>query len=137
MSFSDTIFLFFLALILFGPKKLPEMARYAGRLLAELRRASNEFRSQIDAEISNLDVEKARTAERAKATPPVGTVASMSLNPASSVLAPHNESGSLAGPVAEAAPLAPALVAENPPVPAAAAETVAEPIAPSSQESHV
>jgi sec-independent protein translocase protein TatB len=137
MSFSDTVFIFVLALVIFGPKKLPEMARYAGRLLAELRRASNEFRSQIDAEISNLDVEKARTAERAKATPPVGTVASMSLNPASSVLAPHNESGSLAGPVAEAAPLAPALVAENPPVPAAAAETVAEPIAPSSQESHV
>jgi len=137
MSFSDTVFIFVLALVIFGPKKLPEMARYAGRLLAELRRASNEFRSQIDAEISNLEVEKARTAERAKATPPVGTVASMSLNPASSVLAPHNESGSLAGPVAEAAPLAPALVAENPPVPAAAAETVAEPIAPSSQESHV
>jgi sec-independent protein translocase protein TatB len=137
MSFSDTVFIFVLALVIFGPKKLPEMARYAGRLLAELRRASNEFRSQIDAEISSLEVEKARTAERAKATPPVGTVASMSLNPASSVLAPHNESGSLAGPVAEAAPLAPALVAENPPVPAAAAETVAEPIAPSSQESHV
>ncbi|MFZ0587590.1 MAG: twin-arginine translocase TatA/TatE family subunit, partial [Candidatus Sulfotelmatobacter sp.] len=34
MSFSDTIFLFFLALILFGPKKLPGMARQAGRLLA-------------------------------------------------------------------------------------------------------
>ena len=48
MSFSDTVFLFFMALILFGPKKLPEMARKAGKLMAELRRASNEFRSQIE-----------------------------------------------------------------------------------------
>ena len=58
MSFSDTIFLFFLALILFGPKKLPGMARQAGRLLAELRRASNEFKSQIETEIAHLEVEK-------------------------------------------------------------------------------
>lgn len=58
MSFSETIFLFVLALIVFGPKKLPEIARQAGKLLAELRRASNEFRSQIDAEIAHLDVQK-------------------------------------------------------------------------------
>src|SRR5208283_1173757 len=58
MSFSETIFLFFLALIIFGPKKLPEIAKQAGRLLAELRRASNEFRSQIETEIAHLEVEK-------------------------------------------------------------------------------
>ncbi len=68
MSFSDTVFLFFLALILFGPKKLPEMARQAGRLLAELRRASNEFRSQIETEIAHLEVAKSQTA-----TPPAPT----------------------------------------------------------------
>jgi sec-independent protein translocase protein TatB len=58
MSFSDTAFLFFLVLILFGPKKLPEIARQAGRLLAELRRASNEFRSQVETEIAHLEVQK-------------------------------------------------------------------------------
>src|SRR5580704_16468938 len=58
MSFSDTIFLFFLALILFGPKKLPGIARQAGRLLADLRRASNEFKSQIETEIAHLEVQK-------------------------------------------------------------------------------
>src|SRR5712691_3316825 len=68
MSFSDTVFLCFLALILFGPKKLPEMARQAGRLLAELRRASNEFRSQIETEIAHLEVEKSQA--RAPPTPP-------------------------------------------------------------------
>ena len=44
----EMIFLFFLALILFGPKKLPEIGRQIGRIMNEFRRASNEFRSQID-----------------------------------------------------------------------------------------
>jgi sec-independent protein translocase protein TatB len=88
MSFSDTVFLFFLALILFGPKKLPEMARQAGKLLAELRRASNEFRSQIETEISHLEVEKTQTV-LPPSPPPQGTVASLSSNPAASELLPR------------------------------------------------
>ena len=58
MGFSETIFLFFLALLIFGPKKLPEIARQAGKILNELRRASNEFRSQIESEISRLEIEQ-------------------------------------------------------------------------------
>jgi sec-independent protein translocase protein TatB len=58
MSFSETIFLFFLALIVFGPKKLPEIARQIGKALNEFRRASNEFKAQIEQEISHLEVEK-------------------------------------------------------------------------------
>jgi Tat protein translocase TatB subunit len=58
MSFSETIFLFFLALIIFGPKKLPEIARQVGKFMNEFRRASNEFKSQIEQEISQLELEK-------------------------------------------------------------------------------
>lgn len=58
MSFSETIFLFFLALVIFGPKKLPEIARQVGKLLSEFRRASNEFKSQIEQEIAHLEVEE-------------------------------------------------------------------------------
>ena len=58
MSFSETIFLFVLALIIFGPKKLPEIARQVGKYMNEFRRASNEFKSQIEQEIAHLDVEK-------------------------------------------------------------------------------
>jgi sec-independent protein translocase protein TatB len=61
MSFSETIFLFFLALIIFGPKKLPEIARYVGKTLAEFRRASNEFKAQIEQEIANIEVDKRQT----------------------------------------------------------------------------
>jgi len=77
MSFSETIFLFFLALIIFGPKKLPEIARQIGKALNEFRRASNEFKAQIEHEISNLEVEKkAQTVlPPSVATAPEGTAA--------------------------------------------------------------
>jgi sec-independent protein translocase protein TatB len=57
MSFSETIFLFFLALIIFGPKKLPEIARQVGKYMNEFRRASNEFKAQIEQEIAHIEVE--------------------------------------------------------------------------------
>lgn len=66
MHFGDSIFIFLLALVLFGPKKLPEIGRQVGKLLAEFRRASNEFKFQIQEEMRNLEEEERRkkTAER-------------------------------------------------------------------------
>ena len=49
-SFQDSAVIFFLALLLFGPKKLPELARYVGKLMGEFRRASSEFRMQMEDE---------------------------------------------------------------------------------------
>lgn len=60
MSFGETIFLFVLALIVFGPKKLPDIARQVGKYLNEFRRASNEFKAQIEQEIAHLEREDAR-----------------------------------------------------------------------------
>ena len=86
MSFSETIFLFLLALLVFGPKKLPEIARQIGRALNEFKRASNEFKAQIEAEVSQLEFqerEKQRREEEQKllnpAAPPEGTVAATGL----------------------------------------------------------
>jgi sec-independent protein translocase protein TatB len=62
MGFSETIFLFFLALLIFGPKKLPEIARQVGKVLNDLRRASNEFKAQIESEISHLEREQQQRA---------------------------------------------------------------------------
>jgi len=50
-SFSDSIFLFVLALLLFGPKKLPVLARELGKWIGEFRRASNEFKMQMEEEL--------------------------------------------------------------------------------------
>jgi sec-independent protein translocase protein TatB len=103
MSFSETIFLFFLALIIFGPKKLPEIARQVGKVLNEFRRASNEFKAQIEQEIANLEVEKKKEVgkkEESTVLPPSpapeGT-ASRALN-ATSVEAPEAPGAPAASP---------------------------------------
>jgi sec-independent protein translocase protein TatB len=70
MHLGDSIFIFILALVLFGPKKLPEMARQIGKLMAEFRRASNDFRMQIDEELRAMErqeQQKKQEAERAAA----------------------------------------------------------------------
>lgn len=51
------IFIFVLALIIFGPKKMPEIGRQIGRALAEFKRASNEFKAQIETEIQQMEVD--------------------------------------------------------------------------------
>ena len=55
LGMPEMIFLFVLALIIFGPRKLPEIGRQVGRALNEFKRASNEFKAQIETEISNLE----------------------------------------------------------------------------------
>jgi sec-independent protein translocase protein TatB len=50
-GFGDSAFLILLALLLFGPKKLPVLARQLGKLMADFRRASNEFRTQMEEEL--------------------------------------------------------------------------------------
>jgi TatA/E family protein of Tat protein translocase len=57
LGFSEMIFIFFIALIIFGPKKLPEIGRQIGKALNEFKRASNEFKAQIESEINNLDAD--------------------------------------------------------------------------------
>ncbi len=56
MSLPDTVFIFVLALIIFGPKKLPEIGRQIGKLVGEFRRASNEFKFQIEEELRQVDL---------------------------------------------------------------------------------
>jgi TatA/E family protein of Tat protein translocase len=54
-GFLEIGFLLFVAYLLFGPKKVPEIARTLGKGLGELRRASNELRNSLEEEIKNLD----------------------------------------------------------------------------------
>ncbi len=59
LGFAEMLFLVLLALILFGPRKLPEIARQMGRFMAEFRRASSDFQSQIHEEVRKLELEEA------------------------------------------------------------------------------
>ena len=71
MHFADSIVIFLLALILFGPKKLPEIARQIGKLMVEFRRASNEFKAQIDEELRAMEQqERQKKLEAAAALAP-------------------------------------------------------------------
>ena len=64
MSFADTVVLFVLALLLFGPKKLPGIMRQVGKALNEFKRASNEFKAQIESEISQLEYQERQKKEQ-------------------------------------------------------------------------
>lgn len=73
-SFSDSIFLFILALLLFGPKKLPVLARELGKWVGEFRRASNEFKMQMEDELRQVEqadrLKKIEAMEAAAPVPP-------------------------------------------------------------------
>ena len=56
------------ALIVFGPRKLPELGRSLGKTLQEFRRASNELKHTLDEEIS-LEERNAERAKQAAAVP--------------------------------------------------------------------
>jgi sec-independent protein translocase protein TatA len=57
LGVQEMIFIFILALILFGPKKLPELGRMLGKAVSEFRRAKNELRSTWEAHMAELERE--------------------------------------------------------------------------------
>ena len=52
LGMPELIFIFFLALLIFGPKKLPELGKTLGKGLAEFKRATNDLKSSLDEEIN-------------------------------------------------------------------------------------
>lgn len=57
LGWQETIFIFLLALLIFGPKKLPELGKQVGKAMTEFRRASSELKSTFDREMNNLERE--------------------------------------------------------------------------------
>lgn len=54
----ELIFILVLALIIFGPRRLPEIGRTIGRAMREFRRATSDFRRAVDTEITLEEVRK-------------------------------------------------------------------------------
>ena len=61
VGFPELLIIFTIALIIFGPRKLPELGKSLGKSLAEFKRASNELKSTLDEEIR---MEERRSTER-------------------------------------------------------------------------
>ncbi|MBF8305360.1 MAG: tatAd 2 [Acidobacteria bacterium] len=58
VGFPELIVIFVVALLVFGPKRLPELGRSLGRGLSEFRRASSELKTSIEREMNAAEVEQ-------------------------------------------------------------------------------
>ena len=54
----DILFILLLALVIFGPKKLPEIARQIAKYMAQFRQMSNDLRRQLDGEMLKIELEE-------------------------------------------------------------------------------
>jgi TatA/E family protein of Tat protein translocase len=66
----EVILILDVALIVFGPRRLPEIGKSMGKMLAEFRKASNDFKRTIEDE---LEAEKSRESQAAQAPAPEST----------------------------------------------------------------
>src|SRR5579871_2379554 len=70
ISMADSLVLMVLALVVFGPRKLPQIGRQIGKLMYEFRKASNDFKFQMEEELraaEEADRRKRQEEERQKA----------------------------------------------------------------------
>jgi len=72
LSMTHMIVVFVVVLVVFGPQKLPELARTLGKLMAEFRKASTDFRSAFEQEMRDMErqalqLERKKAAEAAAA----------------------------------------------------------------------
>ena len=77
----DTMFLMLLALVVFGPRRLPEIGRQIGKLMYEFRKVSNDFKFQMEEELRSAEEADRRKKEEEQrkalelAAPPPAPVA--------------------------------------------------------------
>jgi TatA/E family protein of Tat protein translocase len=57
LGWQEMVAIFVVALVLFGPRKLPELGRTIGRAIAEFRRATSELKATFDREMQQIDRE--------------------------------------------------------------------------------
>ena len=77
LGMPELIFIFVLALLIFGPKKLPELGKQLGKGLGEFKRASNDLKRSLEEEVEKASRDEAeKAAPGPRAVPAEGTVAS-------------------------------------------------------------
>ena len=71
LGFENSILLMVLALVVFGPRRLPEIGRRIGKIMYEVRKASNDFKFQMEEELRTAEDadRRKKEAERLSALP--------------------------------------------------------------------
>jgi TatA/E family protein of Tat protein translocase len=72
---AELIFILILALLIFGPKRLPELGRTIGKGMAEFRKASNDLKRSIESEMHEVEEAQRPAVSRLPQRPPAGTAA--------------------------------------------------------------
>jgi sec-independent protein translocase protein TatB len=55
LGWEDSLILMVIALVVFGPRRLPEIGRQIGKLMYEVRKASNDFKLQMEEELRSAE----------------------------------------------------------------------------------
>ncbi|HTJ29346.1 MAG TPA: twin-arginine translocase TatA/TatE family subunit [Acidobacteriaceae bacterium] len=71
IGIQDSVFLMFLALVIFGPRRLPEIGRQIGKLMYEFRKVSNDFKFQMEEELRAAEEADRQRKLQASLPPPV------------------------------------------------------------------
>jgi len=66
LGMADSLILMVLALVVFGPRRLPQIGRQIGKLMYEFRKASNDFKFQMEEELRNAEDADRRKREEAE-----------------------------------------------------------------------
>jgi sec-independent protein translocase protein TatB len=96
IGMADSLILMVLALVVFGPRRLPQIGRQIGKLMYEFRKASNDFKFQMEEELRISEEEDRRKKEEERRRQLVATQASQQ-----SVSAPPALAQSIAAPAAD------------------------------------
>ena len=118
LSVPHLIIIFAVALMVFGPEKLPELARTLGKVMGEFRRATGDLRSTFEGHMRELerDAELRRVREAQVPTHSIGGASPAPALPDSTPAASSSEGASSTGPSSEdPLPPAPGTVATEPP----------------------
>src|SRR5271165_2894698 len=107
LGMADSLILMVMALVVFGPRRLPQIGRQIGKLMYEFRKASNDFKFQMEEELRNAEEADRRKKEEerwkslaaAAPTPKLSAPEAMaSLLPAETAEAPYPAEAPAAAP---------------------------------------